>query len=86
MKGKRIPRAEALRIANALVAEIKPHVQRYEVTGSLRRQKPDVGDIDIVVLSDLPAHTDLERTDVNGSQRSSGGEAIRTSCSRPDGT
>jgi hypothetical protein len=53
--GERIPRKQALRhyetIKAALVAEgIRPDL--IEVGGSIRREKPDVGDIDIAIFDD----------------------------------
>jgi len=44
----RYPREQALAAANRLIAELKPWVKRIEVLGSIRRQKPEVGDIEIL--------------------------------------
>lgn len=41
--------AEALEIARALHAEISPVVARAKVVGSLRRQRAEVGDIELLV-------------------------------------
>lgn len=56
----RQPRDKALLIAQALISLLKPHCKRIEICGSLRREKPDVGDIDIVAI---PSPTLLEHTD-----------------------
>ena len=47
--GTRLPFAVALAIAERLVRELEPVVARVKVAGSLRRRKPDVGDIELVV-------------------------------------
>ena len=44
---------KALSIAETLVAELTPACKRIEIAGSIRRQKPDVGDIEIVAIPDL---------------------------------
>jgi DNA polymerase (family 10) len=54
-KGTKIELKEAQAIATALKAKLLPHTERIEFTGSLRRQSPKVGDLDVVVLSDKPA-------------------------------
>jgi DNA polymerase/3'-5' exonuclease PolX len=41
---------EALRIAERVLDEIKPHAYRAEIAGSIRRKKPLVGDIEIVCI------------------------------------
>lgn len=43
--------AEAKRIADAQVEILRPHCERIEIAGSLRRLKPEVGDIEIVCIS-----------------------------------
>lgn len=40
----------ALRLANRLVELMKPHCIKIEVAGSIRRQKPEVKDIEIVAI------------------------------------
>lgn len=47
--GTRLPFAQALAIAQRLVLDVTPVVDRVKVAGSLRRRKPDVGDIELVV-------------------------------------
>lgn len=37
-------------IAQALVAQMRPHCERIQIAGSIRRQKPTVGDIEIVAI------------------------------------
>lgn len=46
----RRPLAEALGIASSIVAELKPYCKRIEIAGSIRRQRPTIGDIEIVCL------------------------------------
>jgi len=41
---------EAQVIADKIKAELAPHCERIEIAGSIRRKKPDVGDIEIVVI------------------------------------
>jgi DNA polymerase/3'-5' exonuclease PolX len=47
-------------IARKIVAELKPACDRIEVVGSLRRGKPTVHDIDIVLLPKLQSGPSLE--------------------------
>lgn len=42
---------KAKTIANEVVKRLSPYCQRIEVTGSVRRQKPVVNDIDIVLIA-----------------------------------
>ena len=46
----RRPLAEALNIATSIVAELGPHCERIEIAGSIRRQRPTIGDIEIVCV------------------------------------
>lgn len=48
----RRPLVEALTIATGIVAELKPHCQpgKCVIAGSIRRQRPTIGDIEIVCL------------------------------------
>jgi DNA polymerase/3'-5' exonuclease PolX len=41
---------EAKKIADRVVEEIKPFCDKIEIAGSIRRQKEDVGDIEIVCI------------------------------------
>jgi DNA polymerase/3'-5' exonuclease PolX len=49
MKNK-IPLEEARRIAQKYVSLLSPHAERIEIAGSIRRGKPEVGDIEIVAI------------------------------------
>lgn len=55
----RIPLAEAREIADQLVALLKPACERIVVAGSIRRERPDIGDIDLVCEPKLVYGTDL---------------------------
>ncbi len=44
------PHAEAFAAATELVAALGDHVLRIEIAGSLRRQKPQVGDIELLMI------------------------------------
>ena len=50
--GTRIPLAEALGIAANVVAVLGPHCLKIDVAGSVRRQRPTIGDLEIVCLPD----------------------------------
>ena len=41
---------EALPIAEDLVRQLEPHCERLEIAGSIRRRRPEVGDIEIVAI------------------------------------
>lgn len=41
---------EALKIAEKIKAQLAPHCERIEIAGSIRRKKPEVGDIEIVAI------------------------------------
>lgn len=41
---------QAKAIAERVKAQLAPHCDRIEIAGSIRRQKPDVGDIEIVAI------------------------------------
>ena len=47
--GERVPLDEALGAARGLAYLIKDACVRVEIAGSIRRQKPTIGDIDLVV-------------------------------------
>ncbi len=40
----------ALEIAQKIVSELAPHSERLEIAGSIRRKKPEVGDIEVVCI------------------------------------
>ena len=44
------PFAQVLPIAQALVEKLKPVCERVEIVGSLRRKRPLIGDIDIILV------------------------------------
>lgn len=45
-----IPLLDAKRIADGVVSELAPHCERIAIAGSIRRQRPEVGDIEIVAI------------------------------------
>ena len=47
----KIPLAVARRVAAKLIAHLTPYCERIEVAGSIRRGKPEVGDIELVAIS-----------------------------------
>jgi len=50
MGEKRYPLVEAQAIALKIVEELKPHCIRIAVAGSIRRNKADIGDVEIVAI------------------------------------
>ncbi len=48
---KRYPRAAALAVVRALLAELGPACERVVVAGSLRRRKAEVGDIELLYIA-----------------------------------
>ncbi len=62
-----MPWNQAYRLAGQLVEELRPVVRRLKVAGSLRRRRPDVGDIEIVVEPEMYAADLFQRMapDVN---------------------
>jgi len=60
----KLPYAEALHLAESVLADLAPACQRIEIAGSIRRQKSEVGDIEIVAI---PLRlSDLEQTPLFG--------------------
>lgn len=49
-KGKKRPYAELLPIAQRILDGLAPYCQRIEIAGSLRRERPLVGDIELVAV------------------------------------
>jgi len=47
---KRFSLSEAKAVAVELLKELEPHCERIEIAGSIRRNKSDVGDIDLVCI------------------------------------
>jgi DNA polymerase/3'-5' exonuclease PolX len=58
-EGARIPLAEAEALAAELVDLLAPFCQRLEIVGSIRRRKPDVGDIELLAIPILDLEFDL---------------------------
>jgi DNA polymerase/3'-5' exonuclease PolX len=56
---QKMPLCEALDIAREFQKKIQPACQRIEIAGSLRRAKPFVGDIELVILPWFEAERDL---------------------------
>ena len=46
----RIPLRDAERLAAEVMKKIKGAVKRYDIAGSIRRKKSDIGDVDVVVV------------------------------------
>lgn len=57
MEPARIPLEKAASLAARIVEVLSPACTRIEIAGSIRRQVPHVGDIDIVALP-LPGHNE----------------------------
>lgn len=80
---KEIPAATARAVACKIVAELKPACDRIEIVGSLRRRRPRVHDIDIVLLPKVQSGPLLQTVLSNLIERGSltpvrGKEKIRT--------
>ena len=64
-KGEKLPRAVMLPIAQHIVDVLGDYCQRIEIAGSLRRERPLVGDIELVAIpqyeKDLFGIADLSR-------------------------
>jgi DNA polymerase (family 10) len=54
-----LPYADAAMLAAEILAELGDACERIEVAGSLRRQKAEIGDIEIVAIPRLVTETDL---------------------------
>jgi DNA polymerase/3'-5' exonuclease PolX len=50
MAKQKLPLADARKLAEAIVSRLSGYCQRIEIAGSIRRCKPEVGDIEIVAL------------------------------------
>jgi len=57
---KRVPLAEARALAEEFVTLIKSVVPRVEIAGSIRREKADIGDLEIVAQATLQANDPLD--------------------------
>lgn len=62
----RTPHAEALALANEFVALIRDQCEEVEIAGSLRRQKKDVGDIEVVIMPKPDLFTALDKMVAQG--------------------
>ena len=49
-KEERFSLIEAKKIAEDILEQLKPHCERIEIAGSIRRNKSDIGDIDLVCI------------------------------------
>jgi len=70
--------SSAQSIAERIAAELQPYCSRLEIAGSIRRRRPEVGDIDLVCLPksgpDLTAM--LERCAVNATPLKKGDQYV----------
>lgn len=62
-QSKRYPYATAYKIALEILEQLKPHCERIEIAGSVRRKKTEVGDIELVVIP-KPFETGLFQTGI----------------------
>lgn len=67
----RWPLAKAAAYARSLVSYISPYCERIEVAGSIRRRRPDVGDVELVLIPRLKAR-------ISGQQMRMFGDPIPT--------
>lgn len=56
---QKLPLEAASIVAEAFSHHLSPHAERIEVAGSIRRRKPEVGDIEIVMIPKLYREQDL---------------------------
>ena len=57
---RRWPRAEALVVASELVAAMQPGCSRIVIAGSIRRERPTVGDVEILYVPSITEDPDRE--------------------------
>jgi DNA polymerase/3'-5' exonuclease PolX len=57
--GAKIPYATALASAETLLAALEPYCTRLLIAGSLRRQRPEVGDLELVVSRRVEPEIDM---------------------------
>lgn len=55
----RRPLAEAAALATELAARLAPACERIEIAGSIRRQRPDIGDLELVAIPQHARQFDL---------------------------
>ena len=53
------PRAHAEATAAAIVEELAPYTTRIEIAGSLRRQRPTVGDVEVLAIPKVEIERDM---------------------------
>jgi len=49
-KERRYPYTEAYKIALEVLEQLKPHCERLEIAGSIRRKKAEIGDIEVLAI------------------------------------
>jgi DNA polymerase/3'-5' exonuclease PolX len=54
--GQRISLEAAAGLANDLIESLQPYCHRIEVAGSIRRQRPTIGDIELVLVPKIEVH------------------------------
>jgi DNA polymerase/3'-5' exonuclease PolX len=57
--GNKIPYSDALATAQSLEAALQPYCERILIAGSLRRQKAQVGDLELVVIRRVEPEIDM---------------------------
>lgn len=70
MSKSKLPYADARALAMHLVSLLKPGCERIIIAGSIRRQKPEIGDIELVAMPMLEPVCDLFGMPVEGMERS----------------
>ena len=55
----KLPHAEALALAESILETLRPGCERIEIAGSVRRKKPECGDIEIVAIPKFVEEKDL---------------------------
>lgn len=70
------PYADALATAQQLLAALEPGCTRSIIAGSLRRRKPEIGDIEIVALARLIPTIDMFGEAMPGKERNALDEAL----------
>jgi DNA polymerase/3'-5' exonuclease PolX len=65
MDERRVPLAEALALAEDLLAIVRPFCERAEIAGSIRRRRPTVKDVEIVAVQRVRR---TEETDIFGAK------------------
>ncbi len=54
-----MPFEKALEIAKSMMEDLQPYCERIQIAGSLRRRRPEVGDIEMVAIPKLVQGVDL---------------------------